>query len=196
MLGWHQVWMSSHGAELAKATRELGHQVRVGVKPLSALAGITAIAVLREGSETVLFLYGILVQGASDPQSMALGGVLGFLSAAALGWLLYAGLVRFSIGYVFGITGIIITLLAAGLAAQAASFLVQSGWLPPLGYAVWDTSWLLSEKSPLGLLLHILVGYISQPLGVQVIAYLATLAAIVSASAWARRAHANRKAAV
>ena len=63
MLGWHHVWMGTHGVELAGQTRAVGKQVQEGVKPLSALAVICAVAVLREGSETVLFLYGISANG-------------------------------------------------------------------------------------------------------------------------------------
>lgn len=56
MLGWHHVWMGTHGAELAADSRAVGNAVRAGSKPLSALAIVCAVAVLREGSETVLFL--------------------------------------------------------------------------------------------------------------------------------------------
>ncbi|WP_455384520.1 FTR1 family protein, partial [Acidihalobacter prosperus] len=52
MLAWHNIWMSSHGRQLAGEMRKVGHDVSVGVKPLSALALVTFFAVLREGSET------------------------------------------------------------------------------------------------------------------------------------------------
>lgn len=188
MLTWHQVWMSTHGRELAVQARDLGQSVRSGARPLSALAVVTAVAVLREGSETVLFLYGIAAEGSSEAGAMIAGGLAGFVLAAVLGWLIYAGLARISMRHIFKVTGIIITLLAAGLAAQAARFLVQSGWLPALGSRVWDTSWLLSDTGVIGQLLHILVGYVARPQGIQVIAYVATLCVIVGATAMARRA--------
>lgn len=194
MLGWHHVWMGTHGAELAGQSRAIGKEVREGVRPLSALAVITALAVLREGSETVLFLYGVSINNASNTVSMLEGGALGVVAAAALGVSIYAGLLRIPLKHIFRVTGIILVLIAAGLAAQAASFLVQAGFLPPLGYDIWDTSAILSQDDPLGFLLHILVGYVARPLGIQVIAYVLTLVVITSASELLRRAHARRAA--
>ena len=187
MLTWHQAWMSSHGREMAASARQLGDNVRSGAKPLSALAIVTAVAVLREGSETVLFLYGIAAEGSSETGSMLLGGLAGLVLAIIIGWLIYSGLARISMRHIFRVTGVIITLLAAGLAAQAAAFLAQTGWLPPLGNRVGDTSWLLSQDGILGQFLHIVVGYVAEPQGIQVVFYVLTLLLIVAASAAARR---------
>src|SRR5256885_8315044 len=63
MLTWHCVWMSRHGRELAAAASAVGKDVLEGRKPLGALAVVVAVAVLREGSEVVLFLYGIAIGG-------------------------------------------------------------------------------------------------------------------------------------
>lgn len=189
MLAWHQVWMGAHGAELAAESRQLGQSVQKGVRPVSALALVTAIAVLREGSETVLFMYGIAADGTADTKSMLMGGGLGVLSAAALGWVLYAGLVRVPVKHIFKVTGIIMLLLTAGLAAQASAYLVQAGYLPALGYDIWDSSALLAQDNPIGVFLHILVGYVARPMGIQVLVYAATLISILLASALVLRAH-------
>lgn len=189
MLGWHQIWMGTHGAELAGESKAVGHAVRDGLRPLSALAIICAIAVLREGSETVLFLFGIAVDGELDTPSMLEGGLLGVGAAAVVGALFYGGLLRVPLKHVFTVTGAILLFIAAGLAAQAAAFLVQAGWLPPLGYDIWNTSAILPQTNPLGFLLHILVGYVARPEGIQILAYAATLAIILAASTIVRRRH-------
>ena len=182
MLGWHHVWMSTHGKELAGESRAVGSAVRSGARPLSALAIITGLAVLREGSETVLFLFGIAVDGEVGISDMLQGGALGILAATLGGALLYLGLVRIPLKQVFQVTGVLLMLIAAGLAAQAAAFLVQAGWLPALGYDIWNTSAILPQSDPLGVLLHVLVGYVARPEGIQIIAYAGTLAAITAAS--------------
>lgn len=187
MLAWHQVWMGAHGAQLAAESRQMGQRVQAGARPVSALALVVAIAVLREGSETVLFIYGIAADGAADAASMLLGGALGVASAAALGWGLYAGLLRVPLKHIFKVTGLIMLLLTAGLAAQAAAFLVQAGYLPALGYDIWDSSALLPQEHPVGVFLHILVGYAARPMGIQVLVYVATLLIILAASALVRR---------
>lgn len=185
MLGWHHIWMGRHGAELAIQSRSVGNAVREGVKPLSALAIICAVAVLREGSETVLFLYGISVDSATGTEGMLTGGALGIVAAAALGLLIYFGLLRIPLRHIFKVTGAFLVLIAAGLAAQASSLLVQGGFLPPIGYDLWDTSGLLPQDSALGFLLHILVGYVDRPMGIQVLVYAVTLVVILTLSRWA-----------
>src|SRR5579863_6580657 len=59
MLTWHNAWMAGHGRELAHDVRAVGSAVAAGDRPLTALAVVVGVAVLREGSEVVLFLYGI-----------------------------------------------------------------------------------------------------------------------------------------
>ena len=72
MLGWHNLWMASHGRELASEMKAMGRAVAGGDKSLLAMAIVVAIAVLREGAEVVLFLYG--VAASSEPWIMRMGG--------------------------------------------------------------------------------------------------------------------------
>src|SRR5438552_18931450 len=76
MLAWHNIWMSVHGRELAVNARHLGGEVSSGAKALSVLMVVIAVAVLREGSETVLFLHGIAASGDGSPASMVTGGAM------------------------------------------------------------------------------------------------------------------------
>lgn len=194
MLAWHNVWMSVHGREIAAQMQAVGHAVSVGVRPLSALAVVTFLAVLREGSETVLFLYGLATSGAGWSGMLA-GGLLGLGGGAALGWLIYRGLVAVPVGKFMSVVGWLVLLLASGLAANAAGFLNQAGLVPALGPQVWDTSRLLSQESWIGTLLHILVGYNDRPMGIQVVFYVATLATIFALmQAIGGRAAATRRA--
>lgn len=179
MLGWHNVWMSKHGKALAGQITAMGHDVVSGRSPASVLLIVVMMAVLREGSEVVLFTYGIYASGARGAMMLA-GGGLGVAAGAAAGALLYHGLLRIPTRYLFTVTGWMILLLAAGMAADAAGFLVQAGVLPAIEPGVWDTSWLLSEHSIAGQLLHILVGYTQRPSAIQIIFYVTTIAAILS----------------
>jgi high-affinity iron transporter len=178
MLGWHNIWMNRHGRELASAAVKLGKAVAGGSRPLCALALVVGIAVLREGSEIVLFLYGVAIASGAGGLSMLLGGLLGLAGGVAVGSLIYLGLLAIPLRRLFTVTSWLILLLAAGMASQGAAFLMQANLLPALGNDVWNTSWILSENSVLGLLLHILIGYSAQPAGIQVVFYLATLVVI------------------
>lgn len=186
MLVWHNVWMSSHGKELAADMRRAGEDVVSGRRPLYALLVVVMMAVLREGSEVALFGYGILASGAA-PLGMILGGVGGLVAGALVGCLLYFGLLRIPLGYLFKVTSALLVLLAAGLAAQAAGLLSQAGLLPNLGGVLWDSSWLLSQHSLFGNLLHILVGYTQRPTGIQLLFYLCVLVGTVALMTWANR---------
>ena len=179
MLGWHNVWMSRHGREMASEALKLGNAVRDGARPLWALAIVVGLAVLREGSEIVLFLYGIMLAGAGGgPLAMAVGGVLGLAAGAVAGTGIYLGLVSIPLRYLFTVTSWLVLLLAAGMASQGAAFLMQADLVPALGANLWDTSFLLSETSLAGRVLHTLIGYSAQPAGIQVVFYVATILVI------------------
>jgi high-affinity iron transporter len=179
MLTWHNVWMASHGREMARELKAAGHQVVSGERTLTALGIVVGVAVLREGSEVVLFLYGISAQGGTSATAMALGGGLGLAAGAAVSALMYFGLLAIPAGKLFQVTSGLITLLAAGMAAQAVIFLQNGGWLEFFTGTVWDTSWLVKEDSIAGRLLHTLVGYSEAPNGAQLLAYVATITVIV-----------------
>jgi high-affinity iron transporter len=188
MLGWHNIWMNRHGRELAATAATLGRAVLGGSRPLYALALVVGIAVLREGSEIVLFLYGIAIASGVGALNMLGGGILGLAGGAAIGALIYLGLLVIPVHRLFTVTSWLILLLAAGMASQGAAFLMQANLLPPLGNELWNTSSILSERSPLGVLLHVLIGYSAQPAGIQVVFYLATILVIGTLTRVMRRA--------
>ena len=184
MLGWHNVWMGRHGKEMAMEANALGRDVASGARPLYALALVVGIAVLREGSEVVLFLYGLAAAGGGGVVNMLGGGAIGLIGGAIVGSGLYLGLLRIPTRYLFSVTSWMILLLASGLASQGAAFLTQADMLPALGNDIWDTSWLLSEDSMLGRVLHILVGYVARPEGIQLVFWSATLITLLALMRW------------
>jgi high-affinity iron transporter len=181
MLAWHNIWMARHGRELARELSSVGHAVARGDRTLLALSTVVGLAVLREGSEVALFLYGVLASGESGA-SVLIGGLAGLALGAATSLATFYGLVSIPPRRLFAVTTWLITLLAAGLAAQAVAFLQQAGTIGALTDTVWDTSWLLSDKSIPGRVLHTLIGYADQPSQMQLVAYVATIAAIVAAT--------------
>lgn len=174
MLGWHNVWMSRHAKEHVVEATRVGHDVLAGARPLYALAIVVGLAVLREGSEAVLFVYGISAAQGSDLVSLSGGGGGGLIAGMAVGFALYYGLLTIPMRHLFTVTSWMILFLAAGMASQGAAFLLQADLVPPLGN-LWDTSYILSEKSLLGQALHALIGYVARPTGIQLVFYVGTL---------------------
>jgi high-affinity iron transporter len=176
MIGWHVVWMSSHGREMAQHMKAVGGAVQAGASSLTVLLAVVALAVLREGSEIVLFLYGMLAGGADG---LVPGLAMGIAGGTAVGFALYFGLLRIPLRYFFTATNWMLVLLAAGLASTAARYLVQANLLPEWGNRIWDSSWLLSNGSLPGKILHILVGYDAQPSGIQLVFYASVVILLV-----------------
>ena len=177
MLTWHNVWMAHHGREMAGEMRAVGQAVADGSKSLLALAVVVGVAVLREGSEVALFLYGVAASDGGSGVSFAIGGFIGLALGAAVCLLTYFGLMRIPQRALFSTTTVLITLLAAGMAAQAVAFLERANWLMSLDTVVWDSGWLLSESSIAGRTMHTLIGYTDQPTEMQLVVYVAVLLA-------------------
>ncbi len=193
MLTWHNVWMASHGKEMSRELKAVGAEVRQGGKSLLALAVVVGVAVLREGSEVVLFLYGIAAGGGASALSMIGGGALGVILGAGLSLLMYLGLLAIPAHRLFAATTGLITLLAAGLASQAAAFLQQAGVVTALQTPLWDTSAILPEGSMFGRLLKTLIGYTDQPNGLQLIAWLCVVAMMLTLMRVVNRPAKNRQ---
>lgn len=187
LLAWHNVWMSAHATELTSAARQVGRDIGEGRRQLSALLVVIAVAVLREGSESVLFLYGLMAGGEADAFTVVAGGALGAVAGATLGLILYAGMLRIPLRWFFTVTSALVLLLAAALASQLAKFLIQADVLPSLRSPLWDTSDLLADGSIPGTLLHAIAGYDATPAGMQVLFYVATAAVIATGMWWVRQ---------
>ena len=174
MIAWHVIWMSSHSRELVQHMQAVGGAVKAGSSSLSMLFAVVALAVLREGSEIVLFLYGMAAGGAGMG-GLVSGIPLGIIGGVAVGFALYFGLLRIPLRYFFTATNWMLVLLAAGLASTGARFLLQANWIPALGNQVWNTSALLGNGSVIGQALHILIGYDAHPAGIQIAFWLAVV---------------------
>jgi high-affinity iron transporter len=180
MLIWHNVWMASHGRELAAGVKRVGEEVRTGAKSIVALGVVCAVAVMREGSEVALFIYGLAASAGSTTSELLIGSLLGLAAGVGVAALTYFGLVTIPQRRLFAVTTALISLLAAGLAAQAVLFLQQAGVLTMLSQTAWDTSAILSDTSLFGRVLHTLIGYSDQPSVLQVVVYALTLAVIIA----------------
>ncbi len=190
MIGWHVLWMSSHGRALATQMKALGGAVHSGSSSLMMLLLVVALAVLREGSEVVLFLYGMVAGGASGAfEGLALGVVAG----VATGFALYFGLLRIPLRHFFTATNGLLVLLAAGLASSAARYLVQADLLPALVDPLWDSSWLLTNGSIAGEALHILIGYDARPSGIMLVFYLGVVTLLLGGMRLLNAPAANRR---
>ncbi len=175
MLTWHNVWMARHGRQLSQDLRRVGGEVSGGSRSLFALALVIGVAVLREGSEVVLFLYGVVLSSGESGSSLFFGGLLGVLLGAGVSSLTYKGLVAIPMRYFFRATSLLIGFMAAGMAAQSVAFLEQADLATALGRIVWNSSSILPDTGVIGRALHTLLGYTDKPTELQLVVYFGTL---------------------
>ncbi len=178
MIIWTVVWMKQHSRSIVSNLKQVSQSIAAGETPLYMLATVVGLAVTREGSEIVVFLYGMFAAGQVTWISLLLGSLVGVGMGVIFGLFMYYGLLRVSIKYTFQFTSILLTFIAAGMAANAAGKLVKAGLLPIIINTLWDTSSLLSQKSIIGRFLYILVGYQDHPNGMQALFYIGTIAVI------------------
>ncbi|MDE2385957.1 MAG: FTR1 family protein [Alphaproteobacteria bacterium] len=180
MLGWHTIWMARHGRELAQNLKALGHEAATGARPMMAVAIVVATSVLREGSEVVLFLYGAAASSGATAVQSLIGGAFGLLAGGLVSFVTYKGIVRIPMRWVFSVTTGLLTLLAAGMAAQAAHFLQAAGAVEALSNELWDLSGILPESGIAGIFLKALMGYSDRPTALMMLAFFATLIVFVA----------------
>ncbi|HWI82815.1 FTR1 family iron permease [Ramlibacter sp.] len=182
MLAWHCIWVSAHAKEMSMQARRLGSSVREGGRKPWALITVVALAVLREGAETVLFVAGLSTGGSDHWTMVAAGAIGGLAGGVGIGALIYFGLSRVKAQHLFQVTNALILLLAGAIASQLARALAQAGLVDAWSTALWDSSHVLPTDSALGVLLHALAGYDAQPSGLQLAFYAGTVVLITLAA--------------
>lgn len=162
------LWMRRHGRHMKRELEAHASRVSGAV----GIATVAALAVAREGAETVVFLYGMgLERDGGDLPALLGAAATGFALAAATGWLVTRGARFLSYRVLFGASEILLLLIAGSLLAAGIDRMIGLDWLPPLLDPVWDTSSLLDDGSGAGRLLADFVGYRARPSASLLIAY-------------------------
>lgn len=173
-IGWTIIWMKKHAREMRAKFSKIGDDIVKGETPLYMLSLIIGLTIFREGAEIVLFTYGMIAAKQSI-SSIALGALIGGSSGLAVGLMLYFSLVRIPVKYFFMVTSYMLVLLVAGMISHAFGYLVAAGYFAELSATVWNSSFLLSDRSFLGEIMAILIGYTARPSVIQIIAYFSTI---------------------
>jgi high-affinity iron transporter len=172
-------WMKRQARGISAELRAHVDQA-LGAGSVAALVFLAASAVGREGLETTIFLFaGSTTADAGLP--FVLGGLLGFAAAAAIGVAIYHGSSRIPLKQFFSFSGVVVIILAAGLASNGIARLHEAALLTNIGARPWDTDSLISSTSTLGQFLNTLVGYDSAPAISQIVLYWTYLLGTVAA---------------
>ncbi|WP_417905144.1 FTR1 family iron permease [Candidatus Tisiphia endosymbiont of Micropterix aruncella] len=179
LIGWTIVWMQGYGIKIKQNLNDLSVKISSGDSSYIMLVLIVAATILREGMEIIILVYSISSVEIIDSNSYLLGLIIGMVSGLTLGVIIYLGLIKIvNQQYIFRISSILLMLVASGFAAEAAGILSSSGIITILSDQLWDSSWLISDRSIYGKFLKMITGYIARPNGLQVVFYICTLGLI------------------
>ncbi|WP_375358521.1 FTR1 family protein [Candidatus Tisiphia endosymbiont of Neophilaenus lineatus] len=179
LIGWTIVWMQGYGIKIKQNLNDLSVKISSGDSSYIMLVLIVAATILREGMEIIILVYSISSVEIIDSNSYLLGLIIGIVSGLTLGVIIYLGLIKIvNQQYIFRISSILLMLVASGFAAEAAGILSSSGIITILSDQLWDSSWLISDRSIYGKFLKMITGYIARPNGLQVVFYVCTLGLI------------------
>ena len=162
-------WMRKQGRTL-KRDLESALQGAADRDNWWSVFALAAIAVAREGSESVVFLAGTISAARDGALGLTIGAAaLGLATAVATYGLLQLGGRFLSWRTFFRITETMLLLLAGALLVTATDKLMGLDMLPALSGRLWDSSFLVPDSGPLGGLIAALTGYRAKPDLVQVL---------------------------
>src|SRR3954451_19754360 len=151
---WMVFWMARHARGLSG---ELRGKIDVAAEAgRASLAVVAALAVGREGLETALFLWAATQAATNNTGSTTrplLGALLGILTAVAMGYAFYKGVLKINLSTFFTWTGAILIVVAAGVLAYGFHDLQEAGILPGLSNRAFDISGTIDPNSWIGTLL-------------------------------------------
>ncbi len=175
LISWTVVWMQGYTKKIRKNLSKLSEKISAGAVSQLMLVFVVASAIFREGAEIILFVHSIASAGNIGGNDYITGIGLGAFGGVVVGTLLYLGLMTYAGKYIFRISTILLTLIAAGLAAEAAGIMTSSGIIELFSDQLWDSSWLVDNGSITGKILNITIGYDARPNGMQIIFYFLTI---------------------
>jgi len=129
---------------------------------------IIVLAISLEGAEIIVFLQSSIASG-DRFYSHLLGSTLGLgigVSVGAVSYYLLSQSSKSSLVVCF----ILLMVVTAGMGSQAVSYLMQADFIES-SYPIWDSRWLIDERSIIGQLLYALIGYEATPTLIQVLVY-------------------------
>jgi high-affinity iron transporter len=179
VLTWMLFWMRRQ-ARMVKGELQAAVDRVLSAGSAWGLAVLAFTAIIREGIETSLFLFGQVTAAANSRGSVLLGALIGLLIATALGYVIYVGARRINYGTFFRLTGLALIFIAAGLLSHAVHELIEIGVINVGTQTVFDLSAILPhEGNPIGEFLRALVGYTSQPELLTLVVYLVYLVSVL-----------------
>ena len=171
--------MKDQARKLKQETKEFASNkkelINISLKKSVGIVSLITSSILKEFIEIVMFIKSISLTNKYSFSSIYSSSILGGISGFSVGFLIYKGLLRFPVKYIFRITNIFLIMLAAGLFSEVARILISTGIVSAFRSRAFDLSGIVSDSSVLGKILKILFGYTSRPSWLEIIFYLSVI---------------------
>jgi high-affinity iron transporter len=179
-------WMARHSRGLKKELEGVAADA-LAQGSARALVVMAFLAVLREGFETAVFLVAVIQNSTStSAASGAVGAVVGLLIAVGIGFGIYRGGVRINYRRFFRLTGLVLILVAAGLATGVVHTAHEAGWFNAGQAEAFDLTWLVRPGTVLAALVTGVLGIQPRPTVAEVAAWLLYAVPMLAFVAWPR----------
>jgi high-affinity iron transporter len=154
-------WLRQHGRSLKKNL-----EVNIGsfIKQANwwGIFTLTTLAIAREGSETVIFLYGILNASVGNDSVIILSITVALVIAFLTYFLIQLGQRYFSWRTFFRFTETVLLFLGASLVVKGVDYLVSLGVIDFESPILWDSAVVLDDAKTFGNFIAGLTGYRAQ----------------------------------
>lgn len=175
VVGTTAIWVKNSGYEINNKLKKLVNVEDDSQKPKVMLLLVVATTIFRESTEIVLYLHALASAYNVSTTDYIMGFILGTFAGVGAAIGVNYSMSKIGVKYLFKVSFILLALVAASLASEAAGILTSVGIVSFLSDTIWDSEDFISDFSLIGKILKILVGYNSKPNGLQIIFYLGTL---------------------
>jgi high-affinity iron transporter len=179
ILGTVIVWMARN-RNIAEELKEKADEALSGDKVGYGIFALSFISVFREGIETILFLYGVMIkQGGLNITLALVGAVLG----VGVAFLIFVQGKKVPLKTFFNVTSVLLIFVAAGMFAYGVHELESAGMIKDYG-RIWDINPpkladgsypLFHDKGYIGGLLKGLFGYNGDPSLIELVSWIAVV---------------------
>jgi high-affinity iron transporter len=176
LINWTVIWMQGYNHKIKNHFSQISKDITAGIASKLTIVLVVASTILREGIEIILFVYSIVSVGKLPVNDYLIGLFAGMSFGFLSGYVIYKGLIQYAGKYIFQISTILLTFVAAGLAAEGAGILTSCGLVEFGSNILWDSSYFVNNNSMVGKVLKIIIGYDARPNLLQIIFYLASIA--------------------
>lgn len=188
LVTWMIFWMGKNSHHMA---RSIASEAKEALEKGNAkgLIAMAALAVLREGLETAVFVWGVVKStGTTGMIEPALGVAIGLVAAIIIGYAVYRGSSVINLRLFFTVTGYFLIFVAAGIFMYGFGDLQEAGIIPGWGTHVYDLSFIAAAmySNPITHFIFVLlnaffnVQHLLAPTMVQLVAWVAYLVVVLT----------------